>query len=255
MAKTNLTLLMFMVLVFTIFTTLTMTLVHADPIYKQNWPINLQIPCTNNGTYCSAFAVCNATVINPNGTTIRNGASMTQNGSFFNISLSASEVSQAGEYQFTVCCVDGAATNCVDLIFLVNPTGSELSTPQGIIYVIVLILSIFIFLLVLFGAIRIPFKNQRNDYEAVVNINDLKYFKILLIGFSYLLLLWITFLIKGIASNYLFLNGAYNFFNVIFWVLFSALWPGVILSLYITLVLFLNDKKLKDLIERGIPSR
>jgi len=230
-------------------------LIYASPIYEQNTLINLKIPCTNNGTFCSISARCNVTIINPQGTIIKNNVAMTRNNSLYNVTLLESETGVKGEYEFTPCCVDGRESNCNSLIFEVTKTGSKLSTAEGIVYVIFLVAMIFTILLTLWGAVMIPFRNPRSENDIVVGVNDLKYLKVFCIVFTYLLLMFIFGITRSIMENFLYVEGAYKVFNFLFWMMLSFTWPGIVVGLVFTVILFLRDKQLKQMLERGVPYR
>jgi len=57
------------------------SLVSAGPIvFTQYEEANLKVPCSYNGTNCDATAVCNISILYPNGTTMVNNKLMNNNG-------------------------------------------------------------------------------------------------------------------------------------------------------------------------------
>lgn len=102
---------------------LALPMIMATPTYQQNTVVNLFVPCTNNGTACSASVTCNGTIINPIGTLLINNEAMTRNISTYNITLIGAQTSVLGEYQFTVTCCDGTDCAAEDLTFIITSTG------------------------------------------------------------------------------------------------------------------------------------
>lgn len=232
-----------------------LVIAQSQPVYKQGTAINLKIPCLNNGTYCSESATCNATILGPLGGIIKNNEVMTQNNSIFNITLSANDTETLGQYEFTPCCNDDSSTECSSLVFLITKTGNEIKTSESIIYVVFLLTLLFVFILTLYGAIKIPFRNKRDDDGNIVGVNDIKYLKVACIVFSYVLFLFLVGVVKSIMENYLYINGAYRVFNLLFWIMFSFLWPLVVLSFLFSLIMIVNSAKIKKVIKRGVPLR
>lgn len=126
-------------------------LVIANPIYRQSSEINLKVPCTNNGTYCSGSAVCNATLINPIGVILKNGVQMDKDIAIYNLSLAVNDTNSIGEWEFTICCVDGVDNNCRTLNFETTPNGQETTVGKSIFYMGGVFLLIFLMGLTIIG--------------------------------------------------------------------------------------------------------
>lgn len=75
-----------------------------------NQEYDLKRPCANNGTYCSAQAVCNATIIYQDGTLLTDNQQMTNQNSFHNITLTNLNISQLGIYPVSITCIDPAGS-------------------------------------------------------------------------------------------------------------------------------------------------
>lgn len=223
-------------------------------VFQQNQVTDLKIPCTLEGYPCSTNAICNLTIVYPNSSYLLNNEAMTNlNTGDFNYSLSFIEIGDC--YLTKVQCVDGIYNSTATFCITITQTGSELSVGQGIIMLIFVIALIFIFLLCLYGAIRLPWKHGRNEFGKVVSVNDLKYLKIFLFVLSYLLLIFIFGTMRGISANYLFMTGLSKFFDVLYWIMFSFLFPGLVLALIITIISILTNLKFKEAIERNVPLR
>lgn len=223
-------------------------------IYKQGDTIDIKISCTLNGFPCTSSALCNFTSEYPNGSYLVNNKEMNYiSGGDFNYTLPSSSVT--GEYPFKTSCSQEGNNETIKSSFEITQTGSELSTAQGIVYVVVLIASLFAFILALIGAIKIPFKNTRNDEGQIISVNDLKFVKIFLCFASYLLLMWIFFLVRNISLAFLELEATYYFFNLFYWFMLAFLFPIFVVFIIFSVIIFLESKKIKKALKRGLPVR
>ncbi len=223
------------------------TSMSSIPPSEQNKDISLIQVCDN----CTFVNV--TTVRLPNTTIVNINGNMTEFQNTYNFTFGTTEL--LGTYIYTTCGDPDGIFTCESSDFVITATGSILSTGESIIYIIFLIAIIFTFCLCLYGATVIPFKDGRNPEGRIISINDLKYLKIVLIVFSYLLLMFIFGITRSITANYLFTNGAHKVFNFLYFVMFSFLWPGMVLALLLTVIYFLNGVKLKKALNRGVPIR
>jgi len=101
---------------------LLLPLISSTQTFKQNEPIDLKIQCIINGTYCSAAANCNTTILYPNGNLLVNNKAMTNQISFHNYTLPSS--STLGSYFCSVtCCNNSLCGTGTDCDFKITPTG------------------------------------------------------------------------------------------------------------------------------------
>lgn len=73
--------------------------------YQQNKPINVNVPCFSNGTFCGSAFSCNLTLIDSTGQVIVSNKLMTYQSSFFN--YTANPQTNMGRYSQIVSCSDG----------------------------------------------------------------------------------------------------------------------------------------------------
>lgn len=219
--------------------------------FKTYESIDLKIPCyENNYSRCLDSTLCNITVLYPNSSVWIKDKPMTYNPDYFNYTVYETDI--VGEYSVSTYCV-GSDYGYSTFVFKVTPTGKELSSGDGLIYLISLFASILIFCFCFYGALKIPYKNQRNDENHIIGINDLKFVKIILWCFSYVIFLFIVGILRGITANYITDVKFYNFFGWAYWILLSFMWPLIVVSLLLMVVLFIQDKKIKKALERGFP--
>lgn len=194
-------------------------------------------------------ALCNITVADPDNNILVNFKPMTNTTQFYNYTLPASNTSKLGLYNYDITCLQSGLNATNSFSFEVTPTGKTFSTAQSIIYIFALIFGLVLFLLVLYGAIAIPYNNNRNEEGMVIKVNDLKYAKIFLWFMSYMILIFIAYL--GWNISFGFLNFGANFFYFIFWVLISGLLPIIVMFSIVSIINLVNDKRLKDGISNG----
>ncbi len=100
--------------------------------YQRETVVDLKIPFEVNGSSASSAATCNASINYPNGTYLKENASMTnRNNGDFNITLNASKLISSGEYEWRVFCCDGTKCAAGYGSFEITPTGKELTSGQG----------------------------------------------------------------------------------------------------------------------------
>jgi len=73
-----------------------------------NQEYDLKRFCFNNGTYCSASAICNLSIYYPHGNPLVNNQVMTNNVSFHNYTLFASQINRLGDHIAQMSCIDSA---------------------------------------------------------------------------------------------------------------------------------------------------
>lgn len=213
-------------------------------IFRQNDCIDLKQVGTG-------FSSCNiTTVIYPNSSIALEEVVMTQTGIEYNYTFCTT--SQNGQYIVSGFCHDG--NNSVWAYdFDVNPTGTDLTTSIGIIYFIALIGALFVFALSLYGSIVLPWKHQRNADGYVIGVNELRYFKLFLIVFTYLTLTFIFGILRSITAHFLSFDNVSKFFELFYWIMIRLLWPILVVSLIVFIVGWLNGKKLTEQLNRGLP--
>jgi len=108
--------------------------------YKQGEDINLKVPCTNAGSYCSDSSICNLTTMYPNETILLNNQEMTNQIAFHNYTFNASDINIVGEYKNIMMCKDGAYNGTSTFTFDITLSGTE--EPEGKSYILVGILII-----------------------------------------------------------------------------------------------------------------
>lgn len=208
--------------------------------FKQNQNINLIQ--TYNATYCNITSITS-----PNSTIYSTNVIMTKSGMKFNYTFTST--SEIGHY--TICGECDTTPWCAGM--KISSTGTSLLTSQAILYFIFLLVSIGLFILCLYYAVKIPWKHQRDDEGQVIGINDLRYLKLFLIPISYLILMFILGLLRSITANFIPELGVSGFFEWTYWIMLSFMYPLIIIAFLVGIITFLNNKKLQRAIQRGLP--
>lgn len=222
-------------------------------IFQKNETVNFRFRCFDNNTnsYCNNSTQLIINIEFPNGSNALNNQSMTFNETFFNVSLNTKVL---GVYTAIIHSPSKNGTQS-EFTYEITTTGDVLSTGQGIIYIIFLIAAMSAFGLTLYGAIMIPYRNPPNPDGHQIGIHEFGYLKVVLIVFSYIMLMWIFGIVRSITFNYLFINGSYNFFNWAFRIMFAFMWPLIVMSFLLLLVNYISAKKFQKMLERGLPTR
>ena len=216
-------------------------------VFKQGEIVIIQQTCSN----CTYVNFTSLTF--PNSTQKIIEIAMTKSKTKYNASFSDTQL--LGNYIVTTCGDVDAVLTCVDYDFDVTVTGKDFTTGQGILYIVFAVTSILLFVLVLYGALKIPFKNTKNEESEIININDLKYVKILCWVLSYLILMSIFGLLRGTSASYISEIGVHRLFNWLYFFMLAFVYPLIVSSLIFALIFFIQDKKWKKDLERGIPLR
>jgi len=144
--------------------------------------------------------------------------------------------SYAGNYAFVFQCNQSTIGGFYAHDFEVTPNGSVLSTGDGIGYSIVFFLMLFFLGMLLFFF---------NSTESV----GVKTFSI---GFSYLLLIAISFSAWNMAGNYLYGTFFVGMFKILFYVLMAGVLPLFIGAFAYWVITLFKIKEIERLMEKGI---
>lgn len=147
----------------------------VDDVFKINQQVNYSKPCFNNGTYCSASAVCNYTFFFPNSSVYVNNAPAVNGFTSHNYQLSFDEI---GIYKVDMICLDGGLQGSET--FYAQITGSGLNSNFTFL-VIILVLSLGIMILgfaikdgwvVTFGTLGLYFLGIWIMFNGIVDIRN-----------------------------------------------------------------------------------
>lgn len=216
---------------------LILPIINAVPVYQKGTIVDLKIPCSNNGTYCSPSTDCNATIISPAGVLLKNAFNMTRDTSIFNVTLNETETNTNGEYELTVCCIDGSATNCNTLTFLITPNGIENTQETAIFYIggLAIVLTLIGFVLYGWG------------------ISKTLHIKFMMFCCFWLLLIMLFYLSWTGSTNYLAsLVGISLFFKWCFYISIFAVLPIVLGTFGYLVYMAITIPEIQSMMNHGV---
>jgi hypothetical protein len=216
-------------------------------VFKQNDCVGLLQTCSN----CTFSNL--TSVILPNGTQELISKLMTKHGMEYNYTYC--NTSAMGTYIANgYSDVDGINTVWA-YDFEITPSGANITTSQGIIYLIFLVIIFFIFGLCVYGSFKLPWRDIINDEGMIMSKNDLKWVKLFCMVGTYLTFLFITAIVYTLSDNFLYWGNASGYAESVYRVTLAFLYPIMILLPWVVIYLIFQEKKVKKLIERGLPYR
>jgi hypothetical protein len=218
-------------LILMIFGMLFISFASASLIYRTDETFDIKIPCVNNGTYCSASALCNITVSYPSGSIDINNQQMTYQSSFFNYTHLATSIQ--GKYPAFVQCSDGTVNGASTFDFQITQTGKEISASQAALYIFMILFASILFLFFLALGYKINDVDERDDDGYLINVNILKNFKVLIYGLAYICFGWVLWMLYQLSLAYFDVEIGTNIFKTMFYIVFYLGYP-------IMLIVFIN---------------
>lgn len=187
----------------------------------------------------------------PNGTTQTVDYSMTQTNYDFTYEFNNTLV--LGEYTYTVCGNKGGLSyeSCEEGVFIVTPNGKIFDTQNSVSYLGFIIVILFMFLLSLYGSIKIKWRHKKTPEGQVIGVNELRYVKIFLFAMDYILMMFIF----GLSYKFFYesgIDGFYNFFFYGYKIFESFLIPILFVTIILWVVIFLTNLKLKKNRQLGL---
>jgi len=227
--------------------------VSAVQTYKAGDSIDLRVFCTNNGTYCSAGAVCNGSVVDPKGMILMSNVNMTTSDYvIFNLTLNSSNSTVNGEYQFSAFCLDQGKAKADSFSFMITPSGIEPTSSQGLMFIALLVMTSFLMCLCLYFSFALDGNNLYDVGGNFLKVNFNKYIKQGLLFFSYLFFTINIYFAWQISRNFLVINIATDLLRSFFMFLEIMTLPIFIGFVITALTKFVLDLRLDKLGKRGL---
>lgn len=180
-----------------LFLSINSTLVSAENIGTQR----NQIMVTNA---CPDCTINNITWVRlANNSILEINDEMVQEDTFYHYAISKNFTSELGNYVAYGIWNPNGTTEVWEYPFQIAKNNQLLSTSEGLIYVILILITFVLFCFFLAGAVITPFANPRDQKGNLIGINWLKYVKLTFVWFAYAFFLWCLTLMTGVANNYL----------------------------------------------------
>lgn len=201
---------------------------------------------------CPTCDFINISIKAPNQTFIISNQPLTLSDEVFQFVLLPSQIPELGTYN-----VEGFSNLDFPLkaCFVVTNIPVDVTEGESSIYLILALASFFMFILCLWGAIVVPFKNKRNEFAQIIKVERLKYFKIALVFLAYLFFTWFVNLMVSMSNNLVELTQWGGFFVMMFQFMIAMAWPMFVMMFIYMSILAIKDLKLNDLLMRGIKPR
>ena len=154
----------------------------------------------------------------PNSTKALELVTMTKTGTFYNYTFC--DTSNLGIYK-----VDGYGDElAVDTVFSytfeITYSGKNISSAQGILYIILFVVIFLTFIITIFGINKLPRYNQQDEEGRILSISYLKYLRPVLWFFEWMVIIGILYVSSNIAFAYLneqlFAQILFTFFRIAF---------------------------------------
>lgn len=205
---------------------------------------------------CGSCSYVNISVYYPNSTKVVDNQAMTNAGGGY-WEYEFSYTSSLGKYDYPTCGDISGVHTCSDSeglpYFEVSHTGKELTSAKAISYTVIFIISVLIFIGLLWIGLVLPSGNKTDEFTGyVIAIRNLKYLKYVLLGFSYITLLWLSYFSWMITYAYLDFEFLSSIFRLIFTFLAILTLPLFILFVWITITNLIKDSQVGDAIMRGL---
>jgi len=205
--------------------------------------------CINIRTVLNATEANISSISYPNSTVLYINDVMTANGKTFNYTFCDATI--VGNYIYDYC--DITNDECWVNDFDITYSGNEFNQQTSTMYIVIVSVLIFLFLLAIFGASRLPSGDSRDEDGAILQVNNLKYFRPVLFGLAWLIVIAMIFIMANMGLGYMYNTGVGQFFfsiyQILFWTTIVLMAPIFIIYLYTKVM---HDKAIKELIERGI---
>lgn len=144
-------------------------------------------------------------------------------------------ISDAGDFQLT---------------FTISNLGTNLTTQESIIYLILTLGVFLIFGISLYFAVAIPYGNTTNEKGAVIKVTKAKYFKLFMIGLTYSFFVWLLNILIGVSDNFANLTLYYGFISFLFTIFINLTIPIMVLILIIMGAEIIRDSNVTKTLKR-----
>ncbi len=205
-----------------------------------------QDDCVNIKTILNTSTVNISTISYPNTSIVVSNKEMTKNGKTFNYSFC--NTNTLGIYLYDYFDAEG---NTYINDFKITPNGKEFTMQNSIAYLGFILILLFTFFLTMYGAGRIEWKNKKNNEGKILTVNNFKYVKVLLYTIAYFELMFLFGLSYKVTRE-ADIEGFMQFFNFIYQLFSSLIYPLMIALIIIIFVIWINNKKLHERLKLGL---
>lgn len=216
-------------------------------VFKQGKCVELIQTCSN----CTWINM--SSVSYPNSTKLLLTTGMTQNGIEYNYSFCKTDA--LGQYIATTCGdVDGGLT-CVSYDFEITYLGKKNTTAENTISIIVLIILILGLTTLIYTGKNLPSENVRTNEGELIKIEWKKYMKWGCWTFSYIIVIFIVYICWTLSKAYSNFDYLPNIFMMFYKIILGLSFPLMVFVVIYGSIKFLHERKLEEMLERGLSIR
>lgn len=199
----------------------------------------------DNGTLVNSGIDCYLFLYDDNGTEILFLQDNTSDGFSYEFTVLGGNFTRVGGYTGVSQCNSSSLGGFQSFDIMVTPSGNSFDIPQAILYSFFMILLVGLFLLTTWGALTLPWGNERNREGEVIKVNWKKYLKMFSACWAYVTLIWIVFMGWTLSWAYLQWQGLGTIFKLSFYILMGTALPIFIGIILLFLISFLSDAKIQ----------
>lgn len=166
--------------------------------------------------------------------------------------VGAGNFTNIGQYAYVFQCQeDNVAGGFLAHPFTVTESGYLMATSDAILYLAMGLFAMLIFVLTLYGAIKIKWKPDTSPDGKIINKNKLRYLKIIFYAFAYIEFVWMNGIAVSLSNNLLYTEAASAFFEYLFYISLVLAYPITVLALIFALIVFFQDRSWRKRAMRG----
>lgn len=171
----------------------------------------------------------------------------------FEITVEGTNFSIPGYYSIILQCNTSTQAGFVAYEITVTNTGKQFTEQQSFLYIFIFTILIFILFGLLYMGLYLPAGNKKDEMTGyVIQVSNLKYLKLVFLGFSYLIALLISYYSWMVTYSYLEMQFMETIFQFIFYTLAVLTLPLFILFAYLTISNLVRDSQIGDYLSRGL---
>ena len=159
-----------------------------------------------------------------------------------------------GTHSYILQCNNTRAGGFISTDFLVTNNGRVSSTKESIAYFTLIIALFILIILGIYFSITLPGGDLIDENYEIISVKSMKYVKFLSMVLTYLLSVWLMFLLREISSVLILMNGATRLFHMMFMTMVILIAPLFIAGITFVVILILRDRNTIRRIARGLPN-
>jgi len=205
---------------------------------------------SNGAILNNETVTCEVELTNSVGTVLLEGTPAGHDDHFL-MMRNASVVTEPGIYSVSIVCSTDEIAGIKTHFFQATITGNDLTTAQGIIYLISFSFLIFIFGLLIWTLEQIP-RDIKDDGGFIVNVSKLEHLRPIVKGLAWIVLTGIVFIIANITIAYLSTGLMGSFLFLTFQIMMLSNFVIIPLMIIRMIQRITLSKEMSGMIERGV---